>query len=162
MDLADFGMPRSSHSHIVDQPAYNNFDENDGTLTVDQFCAHIMVWSGSTPTARPMSTLIYAIDAVPTNQSLLFTTTVDYYTRWPLNTVAGQAQKPIPVVDQKVANRHDAASHKMASQDPYHDPGRSTEKWMNSRFGELEHEGDEIVKKMGSYARMGRLPRVPV
>jgi len=160
MDLADFGVPRCSHSHVVDQPAYNDFGENDGTLTVDQFCAHIMVWSGSTPTPRPMSTLIYAIDTVTTNQSLLFSATVDYYTRWPLNTVAGQAQKPIPVVDQKVANRHDAASHKMASQDPYHDPARSS--GFDTRMREFEHEADVMANKLEKYAlKAARLPRVP-
>jgi hypothetical protein len=99
-DATDFGEPKHLTCVVCDGPAYENFEENDGALAVDDFCAHIAQWGGGSPSdneRRPMSVLIYAFDIPANAQTFTFELTGRWYTRWPLSTVAGRLMTPIPV-----------------------------------------------------------------
>lgn len=112
LDLADFGKPRHMYCQIVDDPRYNDYDENTGVKTLDEFFRHVSVWLGATGTDdRPMSTLIYLIGQQTQSQALYITARGTFYTRWPVTTVPGQAQRNVPVAPpgfHNVVARHAA------------------------------------------------------
>lgn len=106
LDVADFAAPRHMYCHVVDDPAYNDFDENRGDITNDEFWRHITIPAGSGPLDRPMSTIILAFERPSSQQSLQLSASASFYTRWPLDTVPGQAQKKIPTSDGPKHNSH--------------------------------------------------------
>jgi len=112
-DVNDFNEPRHSFGHIVDDPAYNNFSENKGVLSLDGFMQHVSIYPGGAPAPRPMSTIIYLLEGTSSAQVMTFTPCAHFYSRWPLSSVAGQAQQPIPIAPLDVVNKmqSDAISH---------------------------------------------------
>lgn len=109
-DLADYGKPRELVCNVVDQTRYHDFDEFQGTGNADNFWTGFSVWTGSTPTDRPMSTCFYVIYAGAKAQTISFAAYAHFYTRWALDTVPGQAMKPIPTASTESLN----ALHKAA------------------------------------------------
>lgn len=112
MDCVDFGGPRHMYSHVVDDPAYNNFDENRGAVSADEFFKHIAITDGGTTYDRPMSTLVFMLDRCSVEQTFQFSAHASFYTRWPLDTVPGQSNRKIPTTSQSQHNK----SHSEASQ----------------------------------------------
>lgn len=104
LDLCHFDPAQHYYGHVVDDPAYNNFDEFHGTYSLDEFLKHVGLWPGTSPLDRPMSTIIILIDAPATTQVVSFTARASLYTRWTLNTVPGQAQKDIPTASSETLN----------------------------------------------------------
>lgn len=109
-DVSDFASPRHFYSHVVDDPRYNDYDEFRGTLTFDQFLAHLSIYPGGTVSDRPMSSIVVLFDTAASNQILGFTSRASFYTRWPLNSVPGQSQVDVPTAPASVLNGlHQAA-----------------------------------------------------
>lgn len=90
---------------VVDGPAYERFEENDGALALNDFGAHIAQWTGSAHRARPMSVVIFAFESPPVTQTYTLSANGAWYTRWPLNTVPGRMMQPIPTADASVINK---------------------------------------------------------
>lgn len=100
----DFALPRRFTCHPVNNTEYHTFESWQGTMSADRFAEHFGIWSGSNPLTRPMSTVCIIVDAPPIQQSYTATLSGRFYTRWPLNTVQSQIQKPIPVASPAVVN----------------------------------------------------------
>lgn len=94
----DFITPKTFVCHPVSDPDYTAFTPWTGTELLDPFCAHWAIWSGTTALRRPMSTIAIVIDTFPdaSVNDYSFSMRGSYYTRWPLASVPGQNQKPIP------------------------------------------------------------------
>jgi len=64
------------------------------------------------PKRRPMSTLVFLIDAPSEEQTYTFTVRASYYTRWPMAHVLGQHHPPIPASSPGVVSHlRDAGEH---------------------------------------------------
>lgn len=100
--------------HVVDAKVYEDFHEWNGTLALDDFWAHIAIWSGEEPQVRPMSTTWFLMDAPGTAQSYTFSAMATFYTRWPLDTVPGQNQTDIPVAAPSLLNRIHGAAERVS------------------------------------------------
>lgn len=103
-DGTDFGVPRTHCATVVDTPSYERFEENDGQLSIDQFATHIGQWTGSAHKPRPMSTLVLALESPSAAQVYTLAWHGKWYTRWPLSTVAGRLQTPIPTASAQQLN----------------------------------------------------------
>jgi len=106
-DNTHFGETREFTANVVDNIRYLDFDPFEGTLTVDQIAAHMMLWPGLSAGLRdrPMSTtwLVFAPPPVAQNYSISFLAT--YYTRWGLSTIQGQSQSDIPTAPANTINK---------------------------------------------------------
>lgn len=80
MDYNEFLRPRHAYSHVVDDPRYNDFDEHNGVLTLDEFYRHIAIWAGANPSDRPMSTIVFALESTSAAQLLSFTARGSFFT----------------------------------------------------------------------------------
>lgn len=119
LDWADFGKPRHMYSHVVDDPTYNDFEENKGSLTINEFFQHIALGGSSIPLDRPMSTIIFACDRPTGTQNAILTAHASFYSRWPLDSIPGQHQKGIPTTQHDTHNK----IHRDASDRSKLDPG---------------------------------------
>ncbi len=159
MDGVDFGKARHMYSHVVDDPAYNNFDQNRGTLTADEFFTHLAITSGSGVTDRPMSTMVFLLDRCSVAQTFQFSAHASFYSRWPLDTVPGQANRKIP-------HQTHAQHNKMHSEASQHAKGPpdfvSDVESAAKRFGkDAETVASDIGRAMYRRGRAGMLPRAP-
>lgn len=109
-DLADYGHPRELICNVVDHTRYQDFTNFAGTATFDQFWQRIAVWPTSVELDRPMSTSFYFIESPSKAQSIGLVAYGQWYTRWPLDTVPGQAMRPVPTAPAEKLN----AMHKAA------------------------------------------------
>lgn len=107
IDLLTFG----SSGHIGQKPQicivddevdYAVFENHDGvTAGLDDWFSHIAVWGGAgvKELQRPMSTLVLVLEppADPSlNQQLTINFDAQWLTRWPVDTVPGQAAGTVP------------------------------------------------------------------
>jgi hypothetical protein len=104
-DGSHFGGGHSLPCHVVDSVAFQDFKEWHGTLTIDEFFGHIGIWSGASARQRPMSTIVLAFNLPPVIQTYCVSVHARWYTRWPVDTVAGQSMTDIPVAAQGYVNR---------------------------------------------------------
>jgi len=82
---------------------------NPNTEPTEELNARAGEWE---PKRRPMSSLIFLIDAPPEPQSYTFTVRGSYYTRWPMEHVLGQHHPPIPSSSPGVVSHlRDAGEH---------------------------------------------------
>jgi len=157
LDWADFGKPRHLFSHVVDDPRYNDFDENKGTIDNNTFFQHIALGGDSIPLDRPMSTIILAIDLPTKAQNVNLTAHATFYSRWPLDTVPGQAQTKIPVTTH---DKHNDI-HSSASDHSKLDPGfvQAVENAASS----LGKDAYSVAADLAGMAmrRRARVPRIP-
>lgn len=138
LDYNDFTTPKHMYSHVVDEPRYNDFDENEGVLSVDTFFQHIALWSGSSPLDRPMSTVVIAIETTSAAQLLTLTSFGQFYTRWPLNSIPGQAQETIPTTTHKEHLDSHTTAYNHAQQAPLDAEGIHMDRVFNGLgFGKL-------------------------
>lgn len=115
-DLAEYGTPRHYYCNVVDAPAYNRFDENAGEVVFDNFAQHFATWpTSSFHRVRPMSTLIFLVEPAAVLNSLNIAVDASYYTRWPLDTVPGQAQTEVPTTSPPASNKLHANAAEHAS-----------------------------------------------
>lgn len=147
LDVNDFSQPRHVYAHVVDDPTYNDFGENKGAQTFDQFFQHVSIYPGGTPTDRPMSTIIYLFDTVGSsnNQLIHFSAKASFYSRWPLTSVPGQAQKEIPVAPQAQINsmHREAAAHSRLQ--PFFSNGTEPVRTLMDRMGGVARNGNEML-----------------
>lgn len=101
---ADFKKPKTFVTHPLDQTDYLHYEGWHGTLTADEFWAHIAIWPGLAPDPRPMSTVFVVLEVPAVENTYECKSRGSYYTRWPLNTVPGQAQRPVPTAAAGVIN----------------------------------------------------------
>lgn len=106
-DNTHFGETREFTSNVVDNVAYIDFQNFEGTLTVDQIAAHMAVWPGLAGGLRdrPMSTTWLVLAPPPVAQSYHLAFHGAYYTRWGLSTVQGQSQTNIPTASADIINK---------------------------------------------------------
>lgn len=109
-DGTDFGDAKHMSCVVCDTPAYENFEENDGAPTVDNYLEHLAQWAASGNERRPMSCIIVALDIPANAQTYTFELTGRWYTRWPLSTVPGRLQSDIPVANSQTLNSAHASS----------------------------------------------------
>lgn len=100
----DFARSKTFICHPLDQTDYVGYRGHHGTQTGDEFWSHIAVWPTQNPEPRPMSTIFMVFEVPSTNNTYEFKTRASFYTRWPLDTVPGQAHRPVPTADPKVVN----------------------------------------------------------
>lgn len=157
LDWSDFGKPRHMYGHVVDDPRYNDFDENKGTITNNNFFQHIALGGNSVPLDRPMSTIIIAIDRPSKQQTALFTAMASFYSRWPLDTVAGQNQRKIPTTSHQTHNDIHTGASDHSKAEP------SWEKYVEDTAASLGKDVLSMGGELGGLARRrrGGLPRVP-
>lgn len=101
----DFREPQMFTAHPVDDE-FTHFEEWIGTMSVDGLADHYAVWPGGVPQPRRMSTIFVVFEVPAAPQDYTFTIRPSFYTRWPLSTVPGQAQKPIPTAPLQLINQH--------------------------------------------------------
>lgn len=115
-DNTYFGETKCFTSNVVDNVAYTDFNNFEGTLTTDQIFAHMAVWPGlgAGLRDRPMSTnwLVLAPPSAVQNYSIALHGS--YYTRWGLSTIQGQSQTDIPVAPVAVVNAMHAHADRMS------------------------------------------------
>lgn len=102
----DFRKSRTLISHPLDSTDYLRYTGWHGTFTLDQFFSHIAIWPGLDPAARPMSSIFVIFEAPSAQNTYEFKTRSHFYTRWPLDTVPGQAQRAVPTAPASVVNQH--------------------------------------------------------
>lgn len=112
----DFAHPVTFHCHPVDSRRYNEFVDFFGAVSADEFMRSLAVWPGSDPYARPMSSVIMIFEQPPTAQEYTASFRAAYYTRWPLNTIPGQTQRPVPTAPLSNINAHQQALERLGSQ----------------------------------------------
>jgi len=84
---------------------YEDFDEWVGSLTVNEFCSHIMTWTALAATKeRSMSTIYVLFEQPAIAQTYNISFHGNWYTRWSLDTVLGQLMSPIPLTSQSRMN----------------------------------------------------------
>jgi hypothetical protein len=94
---------REFHCGVVDAISYESFRPWQGIDGVDEFFSHITV-SSVEPTPRPMSTLFIIFDNSDSPQDYMASCRGSYYTRWPLDTLAGQLSTELPTASAKVVD----------------------------------------------------------
>jgi hypothetical protein len=103
---------REFHCGVVDAISYESFrpwqgsDPNIGDSSpqgIDSFFSHITI-SSVDPTPRPMSTLFIIFDNTDSGQDYMASCRGSYYTRWPLDTLAGQLSSELPTASAKVVD----------------------------------------------------------
>lgn len=113
VDVADFGSTlarggKPIYSIVDDEVDYAAFESHYGTnATMDDWFSHVGIWTSSTELTRPMSCMVFIIEppAVAANaQNLTFNFDGQWLTRWPIDTVPGQAAgtlsaSPLEIVD---------------------------------------------------------------
>jgi len=114
-DGTDFSKPLEFAAEVVDTTAYHQFNSWEGSETSDEFWTHISTYPGSAETTRPMSALFIVIDSTSVQQTYTATAYGSWYTRWPVESILGQAQRPIPVAPQAVVNKVHATGKALAS-----------------------------------------------
>lgn len=113
-DNTHFGETKEFTSNVVDNVAYVDFNNFEGTLTQDQIAAHMQVWPGigAGLRDRPMSTTWLVLSPPSVAQHYTVAMHGSYYSRWGLSTVQGQSQTNIPVAPIDVINHiHEQADH---------------------------------------------------
>jgi len=100
----DFIKPFKMHSDVVDHDTYTGYGEWKGTDTVATFLQHAAIWPGVDPLARPMSAMWVVFQRPAATQDYTVSFKASYYTRWPLNTVPGTRQTPVPTAPASVVN----------------------------------------------------------
>lgn len=100
----DFVKPYRCHSEVVDHDLYTGYGEWKGTDTVTTFMAHSSIWPGLDPLIRPMSAMWIVFQRPAANQDYTLSFKASYYTRWPLNTVPGTRQTPVPTAPAHIVN----------------------------------------------------------
>ncbi len=112
---ADFKKGKTFIAHPLDQTEYVHYEGWHGTLGLNEFWQRIAIWSDVNPEPRPMSTIFLVFEPNSVNNVYEFKTRSAFYTRWPLNTVPGQAHRPVPTAPAAVINAHrdhaEATSH---------------------------------------------------
>lgn len=103
---ADFAKSKTYVCHPLDQVDYTRYGEFHGTFNLDDYFAHFAIWPGQNPEERAMSTIFVVFEPSPAVNSYEFKVRASYYTRWPLDTVPGQAQRPVPTASAAVINQH--------------------------------------------------------
>ncbi len=159
LDAVDFGKARHMYSHVVDDPAYNNFDLNRGTITADEFFTHLAVTTGTGVNDRPMSTLVFLLDRCSVAQTFQFSAHASYYSRWPLDTIPGQSNRKIPHQTHAQHNKvhSEASQHAKGPPDFVSDVENAAK-----RFGkDAETVASDIGRAMYRRGRAGLLPRAP-
>jgi len=112
-------------TYPCDSTTYERYSPWRGSLTFDEFFAHVVASSHngiSVPDAvalnqRPMSVVAYVFDPVAEPQDYSVTVRASFYTRWPLTTVPGQSMGPTPTAKQESVNgiidKAEAAAHEL-------------------------------------------------
>jgi hypothetical protein len=114
-DGAEFGRPSELSTTVVDHPAYETFSEWRGTDTIDEFFSTFAIWPGSIPDSRPMSTVLISFQPPAVTQTYTITARATFYTRWPLDTIVGQAQTPIPTAPASLINSMHTVADRVAT-----------------------------------------------
>lgn len=112
----DFVAPKTFVCHPTNETDYDKYVAWNGTDTLDQYFEHLAVWSGSTTTLRPMSTICIVIEPFPDDSvnDYSFTSRAAFYSRWPLASVPGQAHIPVPTAAAAVINKERDATERNA------------------------------------------------
>lgn len=114
-DGTDFAKPKTFICHPLDQTDYLKYGGWHGTDTLDEFWSHIAIWPGHNPDSRPMSTIFVVIEQPAVQNAYELKARARYYTRWPLDSVGGQAQGVVPTASANVVNaardRAEATAH---------------------------------------------------
>lgn len=103
---SDFQKSKTFINYPLDQSDYIGYQGFHGTLTVDEFWSHIAVWPSSGHEQRPMSTIFIVMETPSATNAYEVKTRSAFYTRWPLDSVPGQAHRPVPVANASVVNQH--------------------------------------------------------
>lgn len=120
---ADFGNKgkmenKSIYCHVVDAPKYNDFAVHLGQNTVmDEFFDNISIWPSSAEAPHPMSIAIVHWDT-PSSATFLqdLTASVDaqIMSRWPIDSIPGQAQVDHPASKPDLVAKADADARKQS------------------------------------------------
>lgn len=103
-DGSHFGDTKLLNCTVVDVPAYENFVANPGALDITGFGSGVASWTGFNREARPMSCVAYVFDVPANAQTYSLQAEGKWYCRFPLNTVAGRVQTPIPTAPPSALN----------------------------------------------------------
>lgn len=103
---SDFNKSKTFVSHPLDETDYLGYSDWQGSLTMNDFWDHVAVWPGSVHQKRPMSTIFVVFEAAPVNNTYEAKTRSSFYTRWPLDSVPGQAHRAVPTAPANVINNH--------------------------------------------------------
>lgn len=103
---------RCRYVRVVDEPKYNDFTANTGSVTtIDNFYNNVAVWPSSTEDPHPMSILLVTWDTPNTfttthvAQDLTLHLHAQALTRWPIATVPGQNQVDVPAGSQRAVDQ---------------------------------------------------------
>lgn len=95
---------------VDDEVDYNVFENHIGVTTgLDEWFSHVGVWAGAgmSELQRPMSTLVMVLEppaGTGTAQQLTLNFDAQWLTRWPVDTVPGQAAGTIPASPHSVVD----------------------------------------------------------
>lgn len=103
---SDFKKGKTFVAHPLDQTEYVHYKGWEGTLGLNEFWQRIAVWSPVVPESRPMSTIFLVFEPNSVTNTYEFKTRSSFYTRWPLNSVPGQAHRPVPTAPAALINAH--------------------------------------------------------
>jgi hypothetical protein len=112
---SDFSSEKTFVCFPTNDTDYRNYQDWEGTDTASTFLAHLSTFSGaSVGDPRPMSTIFVVIDepAAPQNWSVYVRAA--YYTRWPLNSVLGQHNVPVPTAPLATLNAASSVAEGLA------------------------------------------------
>ncbi len=121
-DATHFGEAKVLCSTVVDVPSYENFTPNPGALDNVGFGSSIASWTGFTREQRPMSCVVLVFDIPANAQTYSIAAEGKWYCRFPLATVAGRIQTPIPTASSSavnsILNRANSEMHQPAPYQP--------------------------------------------
>jgi hypothetical protein len=106
----EFSSPKTFVCHPMDQVDFQDFKTWEGSVDADTMGGTWAVWPSSTPQRRPMSTLFIFVAGPSVAQSYTFSARAAFYLRYPLDSVPGQAMRPIPTGSISTINSHHQAA----------------------------------------------------
>lgn len=102
---SDFASEKTFVSFPTNDADYRCYRHWGGTDTASSFLTHLSTYSGaSTDYPRPMSTIFVVIDEPASAQNWSIFCRSAYYSRWPLNSVLGQSNVPVPTAPLDALN----------------------------------------------------------
>jgi len=118
-DFADFGAKGELHDKPffcipVDHAKYNEYRPHKGTMAnIDDWFDNVALWATSTEESHPMSMLVLSWTSASSTtflQELTISCDAQFMTRWPVDTVPGQAHIDIPSSNPSVVAKADAVA----------------------------------------------------
>jgi hypothetical protein len=113
---SDFASEKTFVSFPTNDSDYRCYRHWTGTDTASSFLSHLSTYSGAaTDNPRPMSTVFVVLDEPADTQNWSVFCRSAYYSRWPLNSVLGQSNIPVPTAPLQAINAAGRIAEALAS-----------------------------------------------